>query len=103
MQGEERRIAAYHPEIAVRKGDCFVTIQADLVDWYEDGEVLTLLADSFGLRGPGPWTVGDLVERIESRGIIPAEGSIILGARISECEAVPRSASNPPRDWDEAI
>jgi hypothetical protein len=100
MQDKERRIAAYHPEIAVRKGAFVVTIQADLADWYEDGEVLAFLSYCVG----GARTVGELVEKIEKLPSFPqAEGSIVLGVRILGCEAVPRSASNPPRDWDEPI
>jgi hypothetical protein len=56
------RIAAYHPEIAVRRATGeIVVIKPDLDNWYDEREVLTILGRAVGVR-----TMGQLVEALMS-------------------------------------
>jgi hypothetical protein len=95
-----RKIAAYHPEIAVDRQGTIVVIQADLDDYYEDGEVLSKLAAA----NPQCRTMGELVEAIEKDGGIQSQrANGVISCRILECEASTQATSDSVRPWDEPI
>lgn len=97
MEKLGRKVVAYHPEIRVRRGDRIVVIQADMDDFYEDGEVLGMMAAA----NPDCRTVGQLVEAVE--GELFRRSPSILACCISVVEATAQDAEAPCRDWDEAI
>lgn len=97
MKDLGRSVAAYHPEILVRRAGGIVAIKADLDDWYEDGEVISKLAAA----NPKCRTVGELVEAIEGESFRRSPG--VMACCISESEASTQAAPDVVREWDEPI
>ena len=95
-----RSVAAYHPEILVRRSGKVIAIKADLTDWYDDGEVLGKLAAA----NPQCRTVGELVEAIEKgEGVESQRANGVMSCCIGECGKSTQAASCSVRDWDEPI
>lgn len=97
-------IAAYHPEIWVRKVDGKISqIVLDLDDWYDEVEAIRKVA----LAHPGCRTFGELVEAVRGNRESCQTVGGLMSARIEENGLTRQSDARIHdclvREWDELI
>jgi len=101
-----KSIAAYHPEVYVRKRDGrVVAIKADMPDWSPDDEVLRAMAGPVGAR-----TAGELVEALENGGserVSASSTNDIIGCSVEPLGAAGddevKGWNRDVKSWDDSI